>query len=87
MKYSRGNVYFGFHDGYGGNTTLRLLAADATTGTVELGFQPASSGSVGVLALDVDGPYLVAAGKFPKMGGVNVKGVSAHLCAAPTCTP
>ncbi len=75
VKFSNGNVYFGFHDGYGGNTTLRLLAADAGTGTVEPAFQPASGGYPGVLALDADGDYLaVGRVKFPKMGGVQREG-------------
>jgi Domain of unknown function (DUF5122) beta-propeller len=84
VRYDGGNVYFGFHDGFGGNTTLRVLAADATPGspppdgTIEPGFQPASSGGVGVWGIDSDGQYLVVVGKFPKMGGSNVKGISIH---------
>ncbi len=31
VRFANNNVYFGFHDGYLGNTTLRLLAADAAT--------------------------------------------------------
>jgi hypothetical protein len=77
IKYSRGNVYFGFHDGYLGNTKLRLLAADPS-GTLEPGFQPTSGGYPGVLAIAADGTTLAVAGKFPSMGGVNVKGVSVH---------
>jgi hypothetical protein len=90
VVYARGNVYFGFHDGFDINgvpdTTLRLLAADAVSGTLTP-FAPQSSGNVGVLALSSDGPYLAAVGKFPKMGGVNVKGASVHLCAPPSCMP
>jgi hypothetical protein len=75
-------VYFGFHDGFDingvPNNTLRLLAADAALGTLVDGFAPASSGSIGVMAIDVDGSYLVSAGKFPRMGGVAVRGVSVH---------
>ena len=32
VRFAANNVYFGFHDGFGGNTTLRLLAADAVSG-------------------------------------------------------
>jgi hypothetical protein len=84
VRYDGGNVYFGFHDGFGGNTTLRVLAADANPGsplpdgTVEPGFQPVSGGGVGVWGIDSDGQYLVVVGKFPKMGGFNVKGISIH---------
>jgi hypothetical protein len=79
VEYSHGNVYFGFHDGYNGNTTLRLLAADAITGAVEPGFMPVSSGYPGVEAITADGSRLVSAGKFPKMGGATVKGLSIHV--------
>jgi len=85
VEYSHGNVYFGFHDGFNGNTTLRLLAADAVSGTVEMppvavpGFQPVSAGYPGVEAITSDGSHLVAAGKFPKMGGMTVKGLSIHV--------
>jgi hypothetical protein len=88
VVYARGNAYFGFHDGYNINgvpdTTLRLLAADAGQGTITP-FAPKSSGSVGVLGLSSDGPYLAAVGKFPKMGGVSVKNVAVFACAAPSC--
>jgi hypothetical protein len=30
------------------------------------------------LGIDADGDYLAVVGKFPKMGGFNVKGVSIH---------
>jgi hypothetical protein len=82
VRFANNNVYFGFHDGFDingvPNNTLRLLAADAALGTLVDGFAPASSGSIGVMAIDVDGSYLVSAGKFPRMGGVAVRGVSVH---------
>jgi hypothetical protein len=78
VEYSNGNVYFGFHDGFNGNTTLRVLAADAASGTLETAFQPVSGGGVGVWGIEADGDYLAVVGKFPKMGGFNVKGVSIH---------
>jgi hypothetical protein len=78
VRYSNGNLYFGFHDGYNGNTRLRLLAADAGTGTVEQAFQPISGGTPGPVALDADGSYLVVGGRFPRMGAIRVKGLSIH---------
>ena len=78
VKYSNGNVYFGFHDGFGGNNTLRVLAADAASGIFEPNFQPVSGGALGVWGIDADGDYLAVVGKFPKMGGFNVKGISIH---------
>ena len=90
VLYLRGNAYFGFHDGYTINgtpdTTLRLLAGDAGSGALTP-FMPSSSGNVGVLGLSSDGPYLAAVGKFPKMGGVNVKSVAVFVCSPPSCTP
>ena len=80
----RGNAYFGFHDGFNGDTTLRLLAADAGNGAITP-FAPQSAGSVGVLGLSSDGPYLAAVGKFPKMGGVSVKNVAVFVCSPPSC--
>ena len=78
VKYSNGNLYFGFHDGFNGNVTLRLLAADAVTGNLEQAFQPVSGGYPGTLALAADGNYLVVGGKFPRMGAIRVKGLSIH---------
>ena len=90
ILYLRGNAYFGFHDGFTINgvpdTSLRLLAADAASGAITP-FAPKSSGSVGVLGLSSDGPYLAAVGKFPKMGGVAVKSVAVFVCSPPSCTP
>ena len=74
-----GNVYFGFHDGFGGNIKLRLLAADATDGALMWAQgQPVSGGNPGVVALATDNSYLVVAGRFPKMGTMKVKGLSIH---------
>ena len=73
-----GNVYFGFHDGFGGNTKLRVLAADAATGILEASFEALAGGNPGDVALDSDGRNLVVGGKFPKMGTVKVKGLSIH---------
>jgi hypothetical protein len=95
VRFANNNVYFGFHDGFTidgvPNNTLRLLAGDAATtnpnGELVPGFAPASSGAVGVMAIDTtnqgttNNTYLVSAGKFPRMGGVAVRGVSVHRAA------
>ena len=75
---SNGYVYMGFHDGYQGNNTLRLLAVDPDNGQVDQSFMPVSGGYPGVLTLDANGKYLVSGGLFPQMGGVGVKGLSIH---------
>src|SRR3546814_15480116 len=40
VRYREGNVYFGFHEGFGGSTAVRVLAADADTGALEPAFRP-----------------------------------------------
>jgi hypothetical protein len=66
VKYSEGNVYFGFHDGFNKIANLRLLAVDDALGVVLMPeFQPTSGGVQGVLGLDANGTYLVSVGKFP----------------------
>ena len=35
VKYSNGYLFFGFHDGFGGDNTLRILAANPATGALE----------------------------------------------------
>jgi hypothetical protein len=73
-----GNVYFGFHDGLGGNNKLRLLAADAQLGTLMWQMPPISGGTPGVVTLTTNDSILVVGGKFPKMGTIKVKGLSIH---------
>jgi hypothetical protein len=73
---SNGYVYQGFHDGMGGNTSLRVVAIDPANGQVQSGFMPTSGSHPGVWTLDADGRYLVAGGYFANMGGVPVKGLA-----------
>jgi hypothetical protein len=75
-QYSNGMVYAGFHDGFQGDTTLRLLALAPTNGAVDPSFHPTSNSYPGVYCLDADGRYLVAGGYFSNMGGVGVKGLA-----------
>jgi hypothetical protein len=79
VVYSNGHVYMGFHDGFQGDTQLRLLALDPDNGTVDPSFMPVSGSYPGVLTLDADGSYLVAGGWFPRMGGWgSANGLSIH---------
>ena len=84
MRFANNNVYFGFHDGFrGGNNTLRLLAADAGSRATS---SPAScrppAGAPASMAIDIATwarrATSSSAGKFPRMGGVAVRGVSVH---------
>ena len=79
VKYSNGYVYFGFHDGFGGDPTKRLLAANPATGVLNPAFAPESGAYPGVLTIDADGEYLVVGGLFHRMGGrATVNGLSIH---------
>jgi hypothetical protein len=63
------NVYFGFHEGFGGNPDLRLLAADATSGQLESAFQPPINSYWGIRALDATDRGLLAGGEFTTVNG------------------
>ena len=76
VQYSNSHVYMGFHDGFGGDITLRLLALAPTDGAIDPTFHPSSNSYPGVYCLDADGRYLVAGGYFSNMGGVGVKGLA-----------
>jgi Domain of unknown function (DUF5122) beta-propeller len=76
VQYSNGYVYAGFHDGYQGDTALRLLALDPATGLPDPSYMPTSGSYPGVDCLDADGNHLAAGGYFPNMGGVAVKGLA-----------
>jgi outer membrane protein assembly factor BamB len=79
VKYSNGYVYFGFHDGFGGDTAKRILAANPQTGALNAGFAPESGAYPGVLSIDADGSFLAVGGYFNRMGGRGtVAGVSIH---------
>lgn len=66
-----GNVYFGFHEGYQADTTVKLLAADATRGAVEPGWRPSINSFYGVWALAASNRGLVAGGEFTRVSNVN----------------
>lgn len=75
VRYHGGNVYFGFHEGFAGNTTVRLLAADAGTGALEV-FRPTVNSFYGVWAIDASDTALVAGGEFTRVSGVPTQGVA-----------
>lgn len=75
VRYHAGNLYFGFHEGYQGDTSVRLLAADATTGTLEA-FRPSVNSFYGVWAIDATDDALVAGGEFTRVSGVWTQGVA-----------
>jgi outer membrane protein assembly factor BamB len=78
VKESNGYLFFGFHDGFGGDNSLRLLAVDTSNGNLVQSFMPVSGSHPGVMTIDADGTFLVAGGLFGRMGGRAVKGLSIH---------
>ena len=78
VKYSNGYLFFGFHDGFQGNTSLRILAADPANGDLDPNFMPASGAYPGVLTIDADGTFLAVGGLFGRMGGRQLQGLSIH---------
>jgi hypothetical protein len=64
VRYSSGDVFFGFHDGFGGTTTTKLLAATASTGVLDRDFRPVFTGYWGVCTVAVADGFLMACGEF-----------------------
>ncbi len=67
IEYFGGNVYFGFHDGYEGDTMVKMLVADASTGDVE-NWIPGIDSGLGVWAIEADLETLVVGGEFRYFG-------------------
>ena len=66
-----GNVFFGFHEGYVGDTTVKLLAADAGSGALEPAFRPSINSFYGVWALGATDRGVVAGGEFTVVNRVS----------------
>ncbi len=75
IEYHLGLVYFGFHDGYQGDTRIRLLRATAATGAVDTGFTPYFDLFWGVFTISVTDAGVVAGGEFTKVSGVPAQGI------------
>lgn len=74
LAYYRGEVYFGFHDGYQGDSSIKMLAADATTGAIDPTFRPTFDQFWGVWSIDVSDKGLVAGGDFTSVDGLSTAG-------------
>ncbi len=75
VRYQGGNVYFGFHEGFGADRSVRLMAVDAGTGALEA-FRPTVNSFYGVWAIDASATALVAGGEFTTVTGVPTQGVA-----------
>lgn len=70
VAYFRDTVYFGFHEGIAGDTTAKVLAADATTGQLDPAFRPSVTTFMGVFAIAVNDAGLAIGGEFTRVAGV-----------------
>ncbi|CUR55121.1 conserved exported hypothetical protein [metagenome] len=73
VLYYDGVVYFGFHDGFEGDATVKLLAANADTGALTA-FRPVFNRFWGVFSLAASPAGLVAGGEFTRVSGVRSEG-------------
>lgn len=85
VRYFGGNLFFGFHDGFGGDTTVHLLAADAGSGVLET-WKPAINSFWGVWAIAAGSDSLAVGGEFTTFSGVRTQGI-ALLGPAPIAPP
>jgi hypothetical protein len=74
VKYFNGSVYFGFHDGYQGDTTIKALAVNPANGAVDPTFKPSIDSFYGVHAIDATSDALVLGGAFKVVSGVAARG-------------
>jgi hypothetical protein len=74
VKYFSGTVYCGFHDSFQNDETIKLVAANATTGAVDLNFLPSINTFLGVRAIDVSADGVVIGGNFTVVSGVSARG-------------
>lgn len=76
VHYHHGNVYFGFHEGFGNSTAVRMLVADANTGALENTYRPTINSYFGVWSIDSHDDALVVGGEFTNYAGVATQGVA-----------
>jgi hypothetical protein len=74
IRYFNGTVYFGFHDGFQGDHTVRLLAADEISGLLDPDFRPSFDAFWGVYTIAVSAKGVFAGGTFTNVAGVPAQG-------------
>ena len=75
VDYYSGTVYFGFHDGYQGDQSIKMLAANATNGQLQP-FFPRFDGFWGVFAITAGPGGVIAGGEFTRVAGVGARNVA-----------
>jgi hypothetical protein len=86
VVHHRATVYFGFHESFGGDTGLRLLAADATTGALDPAFRPTWDRYWGVFALSASDDTVAAAGDVTRVRDVAAQGLALFPAEPPPQT-
>ena len=71
-----GTVYSGFHEGCGGDTTIRLTANDSATGLRDPAFRPAFDRFWGSRSFAAGPLAFAVAGDFTSISGVRVQGIA-----------
>ena len=71
-----GVVYFGFHEGFGGDFSLRLLAADAYSGAIDQSFKPSFDLFYGVWSITAAPTGLLVGGEFTRVSGTASQGLA-----------
>lgn len=74
VKYYDDVLYFGFHDGFDGDFTVKVLAADAATGAFDPYFRPVMRQFWGVYGIGAGPQGLVVGGDFTNISGVTARG-------------
>jgi hypothetical protein len=70
IDFYNGDVYVGFHDNYQGNTAIKLLGVNASSGAISGSFRPTFNQFFGVRTISA-GPWgLVVGGQFTTVSGV-----------------
>jgi hypothetical protein len=87
IVYDDGRLYFGFHGGYNGDTTKRLMVVDVASGCLDPNFSPSTNGIAGVVDVAADSGVLAAVGDFNGVSGVTLGGVALFPRSAPPPPP
>ena len=86
VKYLDGNVYFSFHEGFQGDTSVKMLVADAQTGALENSYRLPINTFFGVWVIDGSSDALILGGEFTRVSNVTANRV-AILPASSTPPP
>lgn len=81
VDYYDGTVYFGFHDGYQDDPSIKMLAANSATGQLQP-FYPRFNEFWGVFAISAGPSGVIAGGEYSNVSGFPVRNVARFALAA-----